>query len=151
MSSNRYTEILSFAIENEVNAYNLYINLSKQVSKPNVVKLFEDLAGQEQKHKKMLERILDEKKDSEFNLVDVPDLALSDKLNDPDYSDSMHFRDALVMAIKNEQQAKELYDFLAETNVDSKERNIFGFLAQQEAAHKLRLENIYKTLIGTPT
>jgi len=47
-------EILDFAIKNEEDAYQFYTDLAKKMERPQMKKVFEDFAKEEQGHKQKL-------------------------------------------------------------------------------------------------
>jgi rubrerythrin len=56
----------------------------------------------------------------------------------------MTFQDLLIFAAKKEQEAVDLYSNLEENAEDDELKKLFQFLAQQEKAHKLKLEKEYE-------
>jgi len=146
MEHEQFVSVINSAIEREIESAELYTGLSKRASKSGVEIFFKELAGEERKHKELLEKILNEEK-VELKLKDVPDLKISDYVTEQEYSDEMSYQDALIMAMNNEENARDLYNFLAETTLDPELQKVFMFLAQQEAGHKLKLEEEYDDVI----
>ena len=54
--------------------------------------------------------------------------------------------DGLVIAIKKELEAMQMYTQLAKTSTDAEQKNIFIELASMERGHKSRLEDIYTNM-----
>ena len=54
--------------------------------------------------------------------------------------------DGLVIAIKKELEAMQMYTQLANTSTDAEQKNIFIELASMERGHKSRLEDIYTNM-----
>ena len=135
-------EILDFAISKEEEAYQFYTELANTMEKPHMRLIFEEFAGEEKKHKEKLEAV---KNDRLF--VPAPDkitdLKISDYLVDVEPTTEMEYQDALIVAMKREKASFKLYTNLAETTDNENVRNMFLFLAQEEAKHKLRLEIEY--------
>jgi rubrerythrin len=101
------------------------------------------MATEEEKHKKLLEE-LDWDKVEHYELKDIPDLKISEFLEDVPYDDTMSYQDAIRMAIKNEEKSHSLYLVSAQQFADDpKIEKLFKMLAQEEAKHKLKLEQIY--------
>jgi rubrerythrin len=74
------------------------------------------------------------------NLAAALDFAIEKEL---EYSHGMGYHEILMLAMKREEKALQLYnDFLDKT--ESKEsRTLFKVLCQEEARHKLALETMY--------
>ncbi len=59
----------------------------------------------------------------------------------------MNYQEALILAMKKEKKAFQLYMDLHEAADNENAKNIFIILAQEEAKHKLRLEIEYDEYI----
>ncbi len=55
----------------------------------------------------------------------------------------MDYQDILAVAMKREERAHNLYSTLASNTDDAELKKVFEVLAQEEAGHKLALENEY--------
>lgn len=142
MEPNNFKEVLTFAIRKEAEAYNLYTTYSQLAKNPGTKVMFEELAGQEQKHREILEGV--EKKDvSEYKLETIPDLKIGDFVDEQEFSSDMDYASALRLAIKREEFSLRLYNLMAERTVDPELKKLFSALAQEESKHKLRLETEY--------
>ena len=142
MELNNFKEVITFAIRKEAEAYNLYTTYSQLVKNPGTKVMFEELAGQEQKHREILEGV--EKKDvSEYKLEKIPDMKISDFIDEQEFSPDMDYASALRLAIKREEFAHRLYNLMAEKADDPEIKKLFSTLAQEESKHKLRLESEY--------
>jgi len=142
MELNNFKEVVTFAIRKEAEAYNLYTTYSQLAKNPGTKVMFEELAGQEQKHREILQGI--EKKDvSEYRLEKIPDLKISDFVDEQEFSPDMDYASALRLAIKREEFAHRLYNLMAEKADDPEIKKLFSTLAQEESKHKLRLESEY--------
>jgi len=139
-------EILDFAIERENEARDFYLSLAKEVSSAHMKKLFESFAAQEQKH---ADKLLAVKRGGGLKPSDkpVPDLKLSDYLDDSDVSEQIDYQGALVMAMQREKLSFKLYTDLAALAVTPTVKDTLEALAQEEARHKLYLELEYDELI----
>ena len=93
-------EILRFAIRKEADAAAFY-RMAADRSNPGVKKMFEDLAKEEDGHKKKLEGF-DPKKIEKTEAKEMKGLGISEMLEDVPYSSDMSYADLLRMAIKNE-------------------------------------------------
>ncbi|MCP4569340.1 MAG: ferritin family protein [FCB group bacterium] len=142
MKLNTIEEILDFAIEQEQLASDFYTDLAGRMDKPNMKKVFEDFAQEEQGHKKKLLSV----KTGKFSMPTrqkVQDLGIGDHLVQVELTADIDFQDALILAMKAEKAAFKLYAQLAEAADDEKAKALFQSLAQEEARHKLRFEIEY--------
>jgi rubrerythrin len=142
MELNNFKEVITFAIRKEAEAYNLYTTYSQLVKNPGTKVMFKELAEEEQKHREILQGV--EKKDvSEYKVEKVPDLKISDFIDEQEFSPDMDYASALRMAIKREEHSLKLYNHIAEGTENPELKKLFAVLAQEESKHKLRLENEY--------
>lgn len=142
MKTNDFISIIQFAIENEVEAYEFYNDASGLVKDPFLKETFENLAKEELEHKKFLSDFLagDRK---EFKLDEFNDYKIAETIDKPRLSVNMNFSDAISLAIKNEQEAMDMYKSLAEANLDPEIKSLFLKLMTMEQMHKARLEEIF--------
>jgi rubrerythrin len=54
--------------------------------------------------------------------------------------------DGIVLAIKKELEAMQMYTQLADAQTDPEQKNLFTDLAAMERGHKARLEDIYTNM-----
>jgi len=142
MDEKKFNEILQFAIEKEMGAYNLY-TMCREVAKYSGAKeLFAELAEEEEEHRKLLERVSVEKTFQE-KLDPVLDLKISDYLIDVQCQHDSSYAEILRLVMKNEEHSVKLYKDLKESCVDEDLKRLFQFLANEEAKHKLKFETIY--------
>jgi rubrerythrin len=142
MDLNNFNEVITFAIRKEAEAYNLYTTYGQKVKDPAAKTMFAELAQQEKKHREILEGV-DKKDVDEYQLKMIPDLKISDFIDDQTFSPDMDFASALRLAIKREEAAFKMYHHMAEGTGDAELKKLFSVLAQEESKHKLRLENQY--------
>ncbi len=141
-------EIIDFAMEKEIEAEALYVNLGRQAKTDRSSSIFEELAAEEKKHYESLKN-LDAARLDAANIKDIPDLKISDHLHEISLSDDMTYQDTLVFAMKSEEHSHKLYSGLAKHTGDADIKKILELLAMQEARHKLRLETEYDDFILT--
>jgi len=146
MAFENLTAIINFAIENEIEAAEFYTTIGKEESFSGAGKMFEEFAREERKHQQLLEDFKARglsagMKDYQFKWV--TDIKRSNYVVDLEYSRAMGYNDILMLAMKREEKALQLYnDFLGKA--DSEEsRTLFKVLCQEEAKHKLALETMY--------
>ena len=134
--------VIREAVRKEADAAAFYRMASQRV-KSGISKVFEEMAAEEEKHRKLLEE-LDWEKVRQYEFKDIPDLKISEFLEDVPYDDNMTYQDAIRMAIKNEERSHHLYAASASRFSDNPDiERLFKMLAQEEAKHKLRLEQVY--------
>jgi rubrerythrin len=142
MDSDRFSEVITFAIEKEQEAVDTYTIASGIVRRTNVRETLLSLAKQEEAHKRKLMGIQGAPVPSS-SVRDVPDLKLADFSDNVRISPDMDYQQVLTVAMKREQKAHNLYTTLASNTSDPELRSLFEHLAHEEARHKLALEKEY--------
>jgi rubrerythrin len=135
-------KIIMSAIDDEVEAYTYYKNVEGKVTDPALKKLFGDLASEETQHREMLETFLT-KDPSEFRWNPSRDYKIADTLEMPKLTEDLTPKDGIVIAIKKEQLAMDMYNELATLSPDAEQERLFTQLANMEESHKARLEDLY--------
>lgn len=142
MKQDGFKKILLNAIDKEVESYTFYTTISERVVDKALKTIFKELAEQETMHRKTLqEYLIGSKKELKFD--EVKDYHLSDTMESPVLTTEMKPLDGLKLAIKKEEESKEMYEKLALASVDADQKKIFTELAKMEMGHKARLEDIY--------
>jgi rubrerythrin len=141
MKLNSLDEILRFAIRKEADAASFY-RMAADRSNPGVKKSFEELAKEEDGHKRKLEGF-DLKKIDEMELKETKGMGLSEMMEDVPFSSDMSYADLLRMAIKNEEKSQQLYTSMAQMVEEAALKKFLLALAQEESTHKEKLEKIY--------
>ncbi len=138
-------DILEFAIAGEVAANQFYMELAGKMKNPAMAKVFEDFAKEELGHKSKLEAI----KQGEMlePTEKIAELKIAGYLVDTEPKPDMDYKDALVLAMKKEKAAYRLYLDLAAVAEAEELTNIFLYIAQEEAKHKLRFEIEYDEVV----
>lgn len=138
--------ILEAAVKVEEQSYALYIMAQEKVSYPSSKELLKELAKEELKHKeKLLAIIGNQQKISELgtHAKKIQDLKIVDVLKDTALSKDADYQRILVYAAKQEKATYEYYSSLALGFEDTEIGDLFSKLAQEELAHKNRLEREY--------
>jgi len=148
MPAGNLDEILDFAIAGEQEAHDFYMDLAKKVERPGMEGLFTQFAREELGHKAKLENIKKGAR-SFVPAKKVMDLKIGDYLVDVDPTATLTYQNALILAMKRERAAFQLYTDLAAQSEDAEVKQIFESLAQEEAKHKLRFEIEYDDMILT--
>jgi rubrerythrin len=142
MRLDTFEEIVRQAIRKEADAAMFY-QMASERAKPGTDKMFEELAEEERGHKRMLEE-LDTTKLRSYEFHEVPDLKISEYLEDIPYSRDMDYQEILRYAMKSEEKSHEFYLRSAERCETSDLKKLFQMLAQEEAKHKLKFEKMYE-------
>jgi len=139
-------DILDFAIRGEQEAVDFYSDLAAKSKNEQIKKVFLEFAGEEMKHKS---RLLGIKEDKNLHLSGetVRDMKIADYLVDIVPKPDMTYSDALILAMKKEKKAFQLYSFLSEQTTDPLMKGLFHTLSLEESRHKLRFEIEYDEYI----
>ena len=141
-----FRDIISFAINREIEAARSYGELAAMATVPGMKKLLLELQADEENHRRILENLTEDQIKS-IELSPVPDHRISDYIVEESLSSEMTFQDLLVFAAQKEKKAADLYGHLARMATTSEEKKIFEFLVGQEQAHKFKLESEYEKRI----
>jgi rubrerythrin len=145
MKADDVKKIISLAIDREVEAYTFYRSVSDKVKDPALKKLFNELAGEETQHRTFLQNFLS-KDVGKFHFDAKKDYKVGDTLPTPKLTIDMKPLEGLVIAIKKELEAMQMYKQLAGLSTDSEQQLLFSQLANMESTHKARLEDIYTNM-----
>ena len=145
MDIEEYRSIISNAIEREIESYTFYRTVREKVTDENLKNLFNELAGEESKHRKTLEDFL-LKEPGKLAFNTQRDYKVADTLEVPPLSADLKPLDGLVIAIRKELDAMQMYTQLASLSVDPEQIELFESLASMERGHKARLEDIYTNM-----
>jgi rubrerythrin len=145
MNLNDYKKIISNAINAEVEAFTFYNSISNKAKDNIIKKLFKDLADEETKHKHTLEGFL-KRAPGKMHFSESRDFKIGDTLPTPTLTLDLKPIDSIVIAIKKELEAMQMYTQLANSSLDEEQKNIFIELATMERSHKSKLEDIYTNM-----
>lgn len=140
-----FEEIIAFAIENEVEAYEFYKSVAEKTEDNGLKDLFNDLADEEAKHKATLEGLLNKGLDK-LSFVTKADYGVSETVGTPKLSLEMKPVDAIALAMKKEEEAMNMYREMAEQSDSPEKKEIFMSLSTMEQGHKVKLEDIYTNM-----
>jgi rubrerythrin len=140
-----YKKILDFAIISEIQANEYYLAIAKKAKDASVKQLFTGLAADELAHRKSLEACLKTTAEKCDMLVFAKpvDYKISETVKKPEITADMKFVDAIALAMKNEQEAMDMYKAMAASSQGAEQKKMFESLAVMEEGHKANLENIY--------
>jgi rubrerythrin len=142
MKADDAKKIISLAIEREVEAYTFYRTISEKVKDKALKSLFAELAGEEKKHREFLQGLL-AKQVSKMSFEAKADYKVGDALPTPKLTADLKPVEGLVIAIKKELEAMQMYTQLAKLSTDTEQEMLFTQLATMERGHKTRLEDLY--------
>jgi rubrerythrin len=139
-----YKEILTFAVGNEIEAYEFYLGVSSKIKDANISAIFKELAEEEKKHRSFLEGLLSSGQPLQFE--ELSDYRVSETIDRPKLSLEMKPADAIALAIKNEEDAMKMYADLAKSANQSDQKKMFESLSKMEQGHKVKLEELYSSM-----
>ncbi|MDJ0783725.1 MAG: ferritin family protein [Desulfosarcinaceae bacterium] len=152
-------EVITFAIEREIEAADFYEENSKAESMSGKKEMLLEFAAEERKHQRLLESYLNqcvadgqEGFTEDACIIDglenykfkwITDIKRSNYIAELEYKPGMAYNELLMLAMKREEHALALYNkLLDEADTDSA-KTLFKMLCQEEAKHKLALETMY--------
>ena len=138
-------EILEFAISREIEAFQFYTALAERMEKPQMRKVFEELAKEELEHKANLE--LEIIKTGQTVSTGSQDLNADDYHIEGEFQFDIGMQQLFQMSIEKEKAAFELYVDLAGKVRDENSRETLLALAEEEVKHKMRFEYEYDMLL----
>jgi rubrerythrin len=145
MNQDDYKKIISNAIEQEIEAFTFYSAVAEKAKDKNIKYIFNELAGEEAKHRLTLEGFL-AKAPEKMHFSESKDYKLADAIPTPPLSTDLKPIDGLVIAIRKELEAMQMYTQLANTSMEEAQKKIFLELASMERGHKSKLEDIYTNM-----
>lgn len=143
-------DILSTAIQREIEAHALYSRAAQMIEAPHARDLLLDLAAQELGHRNRLELLL---KGDVFRVLSkaqarrVEDYRITDHLIETPLAPDSSFQEILIVAGKREKGSHDLYTALSFVAEDADTKRLFEFLAQEELVHKQRIETLYEQMV----
>ncbi|MDD5420025.1 MAG: ferritin family protein [Methanomicrobiaceae archaeon] len=145
MNEEEYRKIISMAIDREVESYTYYRSVSDRVQDASLKKLFDELAGEETKHRETLQGLLT-RGASAMRFEATRDYKVAETLEPPELTADLKPIDGLIIAIRKELEAMQMYTQLANVQADPEQKQVFSELANMERGHKARLEDIYTNM-----
>jgi rubrerythrin len=145
MKADDAKKIISTAIDREVEAYTFYRTVSEKVKDPALKKLFTELAGEEKQHREFLQGMLS-KDVTKMRFDAKQDYKVVNAMPSPPLTADLKPLDGLVLAIKKELEAMQMYTQLANLSTETEQKFLFSQLANMESGHKARLEDIYTNM-----
>lgn len=140
MDLKQYKQVISDAVQNEIEAKEFYEKISKKIKDDYLKELFEGFAKEEENHEKILINILNKEKiqASQFNFE--TDFKVAETIEMPEVNEKMDLKNAIGLAMKNEEIAMNNYTLLADLCDDPELKTVFQDLAAMERGHKNKME-----------
>lgn len=138
-------QAIDYAITREEDSAIMYMELAKKVANPEISEFFRLLAQEEFEHKKILE-FEAIKIGKTIKINDTVDIDPDEVIFEENSLIDIDYREALIMAIKKEDMAFQLYSQLA-AQVDNPElKHALLELAEEEIKHKMRFQVEYERI-----
>jgi rubrerythrin len=144
MKTDEFKKIITFAISNEIEAYEFYKGVSGKTQDAGLKKIFAELAQEEAGHRKLLEGLSSGKGQMHFD--ESKDYKVAESIEKPKLSLSMKPADAIALAVKNEQEAMDMYKKMADCSTGAEQKKMFQSLANMEQGHKVKLEDTFTNM-----
>ena len=77
----------------------------------------------------------------------IDDLKLAEYLVTRPLDPKANLQDVLIVAMHREKSSHEFYSTMAEIAEEASSKTLFGFLAQEELAHKNKVESLYDEVV----
>jgi rubrerythrin len=149
-TSQEIDQILKRAIQFEEQARDFYLDAVNMVKQPHIKDALRDLAQEEVKHKERLQMLLEGDTQTLVAVQkrgQIQDLKLAEYLVSSPLDRDATFQDVLVVAMHREQSSHEFYSTMATIAGEPATRELFEFLAQEELAHKNKVETLYDEVV----
>ncbi len=141
MDLEKYRQVILGAIDNEIEARKFYEKVAVLIKDNHLKQLFSGFAKEEAKHELILKGILNKgDMDTTFFNFDK-DFKVAETFDVPVVDAGMDLKNAIGIAMKNEEAAMKQYTSLAENCEDEKLKAVFWDLAAMERQHKFIMEN----------
>ncbi len=140
MDLEKYKLVISDAIKGEIEAKQFYEKVAEWIKEPHLKELFEKFAKEEEKHEKILTRILDQEKIQTSFFDFDKDFKVSETIEIPEVNEEIDLKAAIGIAMKNEEIAMKKYTALAENCDEEQLKAVFLDLAAMEREHKFKIE-----------
>ncbi len=141
-------QVISFALEREEEAYQLYKNAAGMSKSTAARKMFESMAAEEARHKEVFGKMSYEKAE-EYKAITIPAMNLDKYLVDVEMKPDMTYQQILIFAMKAEENAYQLYTAAADAAQDPELEKVLRVFADVEKGHKVKVEELYEEHVLT--
>jgi rubrerythrin len=130
-------EIIDFAIEREQEAQATYLSYAGQTERRSFSELLRSMAEMEKEHERKLTALKQgDAAAASFTPPKGADLGLAAMLVEVPFSPTMDYGDFLVLVIRKESDAEQLYRKLQGLTTSADVGNMFALLADEERKHR---------------
>ena len=143
MDLDDYREVISGAIQAEIDARIFYESVGGRIRDSYLKELFEHLAAEEANHERILSDILNKGQVDKTYFDFEKDFQVAETIEMPEVTDDLNLKDAIGIAMKNEEVAMKNYTALAENCEDEQLKSVFLDLAAMERSHKFKMEKSF--------
>ena len=143
MNQSSIANILDLAIGKELAAVKFYHKLMQQATSFEQMEAIRSIELMERKHAETLQQ-LKESNAIQKEAFQPSDLSLLDDQPEDDHQLPADFTALLLLAIKREELAYQLYQQLAQNSDDLHLKQLFQKLAHEELKHKHHFEQLYQ-------
>jgi len=143
MDAQLYRETIQDAIASEIEAKEFYLEISKRIRDDYLKELFAGFSKEESNHEKILTALLEKGKIKTTTFDGTRDFKVSETVALPEVSADMNLKDAIGIAMKNEEIAMQKYENLAANCDDAELQSVFNSLASMERDHKYKMEDSF--------
>jgi len=149
MALDDFEGIMHRAIHKEQQAHDLYLRVAKMVEAKDAQALLKDLAAEEAEHKRLLAKLMETSKapGSVIRFNKPLDQKIFDTLEAKPVSSDSTYRDILVFAAREEQEASDYYAHMAGRLDDGEAKTLLENLSRWELNHKAKLEREYDEFV----
>lgn len=142
MDLKNFDEVIGFAIEREIEAYEFYDKAREMAFGSAAKQMFAEFAAEERHHREILEKVKTEGV-KDYQIKSVPNLKIAEYLIDIPFKPDMPIADIVHLALKREEKSYKLYMELATQVDDAGLKKTFSILATEELKHKNKFETMY--------
>lgn len=139
-------ELLDIAIYKEIASEAVYVAAKSSTDDPGAEALMDELALEEKKHIQWLTDFRDKGAKQQWHRGPVQDLKISEYLTAADSPSGAGLQDALIFAMKREQQSVDFYSRMMGIVRGRSAKGLCRKLVNEELRHKLKLELLYDGL-----
>ena len=142
MNHDEFRKIVSLAIDREAESFAFYRAIADKTGDSTLRYLFNVLAEDEAKHRRTMEDFAGKPPDRMYFLASKG-YRILDTFPVPPLTVDLKPVDGLVIAIRRELEAIQMYTQLANASREEGQKAVFIELLSMERGHKNRLEDIY--------
>ena len=143
MDAEAYKKAINEAIASEIEAKEFYLGISKRIKDDYLKELFLGFSKEEANHEKILKALFEKGKIKANTFKETRDFKVSETISLPEVSADMNLKEAIGLAMKNEEIAMHKYETLAANCDDPELQAVFKSLASMERDHKFKMEESF--------